>query len=371
MKKLLFVFGTRPEAIKLAPVILAAKKDPRFCVKVLVTGQHRLMLDQVLNLFNIVPDYDLNLMKSNQSLNDIVSGVIQGVDTILKREAFDYVLVQGDTSTAMAGALSAFHHKVPVAHIEAGLRTNNLHSPFPEEMNRQVITRLATIHFVPTESGRLNLLAENVQPGIIQVTGNTVIDALLIVQKTIKEQQDIYKSLKERFSFIDPERKMVLVTGHRRENFGENFKNICLALKKIADTFPDVQLVYPVHLNPQVRKPALEILSGVNSVHLLEPQEYLPFVFLMMNSYLIISDSGGIQEEAPSLGKPVLVTRNNTERSEAVKAGTVRLVGASAENIFNETKELLENLKVYQKMATTENPYGDGTASGRILSALH
>lgn len=369
-KKLLFVFGTRPEAIKMAPLILKAKNDESFDVKVCVTGQHRQMLDQVLGIFNIQSDYDLNLMRPNQTLNDVSKYILEGLDQILMNEAFDCVLVHGDTTTTMASSLTAFHRKVPIAHIEAGLRTHNLQSPWPEEMNRRVAGLLSTWHFAPTPKSAQNLANEGVSSSNVFITGNTVIDALQVVSNKIENDPALKNEFDSTFSFLNSSKRMILVTGHRRENFGDAFLNICHGLKKIAETH-DVQIVYPVHLNPNVQKPVNDILGSTPNVFLISPQEYLPFVYLMKRSHLIITDSGGVQEEAPSLGKPVLVMRATTERPEAVEAGTVKLVGADGDRIFTEATLLLNNENEYQRMKMTINPYGDGLACQRILEILN
>jgi len=359
--KILIIFGTRPEAIKMAPIVLLLRQD--LDVKVCVTGQHREMLDQILKLFQIIPDYDLDLMKPNQKLANLNCKVLNGVTHVLQREEFDWVLVQGDTTSTMAGAMAAFYQRVPVGHVEAGLRTYNLNSPFPEELNRQVTSKMARLHFAPTAESRKNLLKEGFSKKTITITGNTVIDALNWV---LQRNTPLNFSL----PFNLQESKIILVTGHRRENFGEGFQQICQALQDIARQKPDVEIVYPVHLNPNVREPVNRILSGLPNLHLLEPLEYPKFVHLMNQSTLILTDSGGVQEEAPSLGKPVLVMRDTTERPEAVQAGTVKLVGANKQKIVNETMFLLNNSEAYQKMAYAHNPYGDGTASKKIMDAL-
>jgi len=364
MKKCLFIFGTRPEAIKMAPVIKKFKNSKLIDVKICVTAQHRQMLDQVLNLFEIVPDYDLNIMKENQDLYDITSNVLLSIKDVLKKERPVIVFVQGDTTTAFAASLASFYQKIPVAHIEAGLRTYNIYSPFPEEINRQLISRIATFHFAPTNRARDNLIKEGIDESKIYVTGNTVIDALLEVVKKIKNKNIKIKG----YNITD--RKYILVTGHRRENFGNSFKNICNALKEIALNNPNIDIVYPVHLNPNVQKPVFEILSNIPNVYLIEPLDYESFVYLMYNSYIILTDSGGIQEEAPSLGKPVLVMRDTTERPEAVEAGTVKLVGTNKEKIVKEVESLLHNKSEYEKMSRARNPYGDGKASLRILEVI-
>ena len=359
--KILIIFGTRPEAIKMAPLVLRLRQSLE--VKVCVTGQHRQMLDQVLGLFQIVPDYDLNLMKPNQNLANLTAEVLNGVTQILQKRKFDWVLVQGDTTSTMAGAMAAFYQKVRVGHVEAGLRTYNLNSPFPEELNRQVTSKMARLHFAPTAENKQNLLKEGFSENNISITGNTVIDALLWV---LEHSTPLDLALP-----IDLQQsRMILVTGHRRENFGEGFQQICEALQTIALQQPDVQIVYPVHLNPNVLEPVNRILSNLPNIHLLEPLEYPQFVHLMNQSALILTDSGGVQEEAPSLGKPVLVMRDTTERPEAVQAGTVKLVGANQRTIVDETIRLLNDSEAYRKMAFAHNPYGDGTASNKIMDAL-
>ena len=359
--KILIIFGTRPEAIKMAPLVLRLRQSLE--VKVCVTGQHRQMLDQVLGLFQIVPDYDLNLMKPNQNLANLTAEVLNGVTRIIQKRKFDWVLVQGDTTSTMAGAMAAFYQKVRVGHVEAGLRTYNLNSPFPEELNRQVTSKMAQLHFAPTAESKQNLLKEGFSENNISITGNTVIDALLWV---LEHSTPLDLALP-----IDLQQsRMILVTGHRRENFGEGFQQICEALQTIALQQPDVQIVYPVHLNPNVLEPVNRILSNLPNIHLLEPLEYPQFVHLMNQSALILTDSGGVQEEAPSLGKPVLVMRDTTERPEAVQAGTVKLVGANQRTIVDETIRLLNDSEAYRKMAFAHNPYGDGTASKKIMDAL-
>lgn len=369
MHKILLVFGTRPEAIKMAPVVKALSNAAYWEVKVCVTAQHRQMLDQVLDLFGITPDFDLNLMKSGQDLTDITCSVLTGMRDVFKQWSPDLVLVHGDTATAMAAALAAYYTKIPVGHVEAGLRTNNIYSPWPEEMNRRVVGRVATYHFAPTETARNNLLSEGCSDSTIFVTGNTVIDALLKVVERIKTDKFLNQELSQQFPFIEAHKKMILVTGHRRENFGEGFENICKALRKIAER-GDVQVVYPVHLNPNVQEPVHRILAGCQNIHLIEPQDYLPFVYLMDRAYLLLTDSGGIQEEAPSLGKPVLVMRDTTERPEAVEAGTVELVGTDEALIVSKTNKLLDDQTEYLRMSRAHNPYGDGQASQRISKIL-
>lgn len=368
--KTLCVFGTRPEAIKMAPLALRLAADERFDAKVCVTGQHREMLDQVLNLFEIAPNFDLNIMKSGQDLTDVTSSILQGMKGVFAKFKPDIVLVHGDTATTFATTLAAYYHQIPVAHVEAGLRTGNLYSPWPEEANRKLTGALAAVHFAPTETSRQNLLREGVDAGCIHVTGNTVIDALLEVVARIKNSPALQQKFHQQFSFLGEEKRIILVTGHRRESFGDGFEKICQALIKTAKDFPDVQIVYPVHLNPNVREPVNRLLAGIQNVHLIEPLDYLPFVYLMERSHLILSDSGGIQEEAPSLGKPVLVMRDTTERPEAVEAGTVRLVGTDIEVITNNLRSLLTDPDAYLQMSFAHNPYGDGKASARILEAL-
>lgn len=379
MKTLLLVFGTRPEAIKMCPLVLEFKKHPDvFNTLVCVTGQHREMLDQVLNLFEIKPDYDLNIMKPNQDLYDITSNVLLGMRDVLTEAKPDVVFVHGDTTTSSATALAAFYKQIPVAHIEAGLRTGNIYSPWPEEMNRLITGRIATYNFAPTPLSRQNLLKENVDDSKITVTGNTVIDALHWVVNKISSNADLAESLKqEMLSFgydvsrLEQGRRLVLITGHRRENFGEGFLNICHSIKHLSEKYPDVDFVYPVHLNPNVRKPVFDILASIENVFLIEPLSYLPFVYMMEKSHLLLTDSGGVQEEAPGLGKPVLVMRNTTERPEAVDAGTVILVGTDKDKIINGASDLLENKNgLYDRMAHAVNPYGDGKACGRVVKWL-
>ena len=369
MKKISVVFGTRPEAIKLCPVVLALKKNPAFECRVCVTGQHREMLKQVLDVFGVEPDEDLALMRPNQTLSELTSRAITALDGYLAKEQPDVVMVQGDTTTVLCGALASFYHQIPVAHVEAGLRTGNLYSPWPEEANRLLTTRLAKWHFCPTESNKNNLLKEGVSPENIHVVGNTVIDALFIAREKIKTCSDMAmtSSYKKEVG-----RRMVLITGHRRENFGVGFEHICQAIRHLAEEFTDVDFVYPVHLNPNVREPVNRILGTdiLDNIKLIEPQSYLPFVGLMMDSDLILTDSGGVQEEAPSLGKPVLVMRDTTERPEAVAAGTVKIVGTSCEAIYKNAKVLLSDSAVYQAMSAAINPYGDGKATQRIVEVL-
>jgi UDP-N-acetylglucosamine 2-epimerase (non-hydrolysing) len=381
VKRILVVFGTRPEAIKMAPLILELKSHPSdFEIIVVVTGQHREMLDQVLNLFEIVPDYDLNIMSAGQDLYDITNRVLTGMRDIIKELKPNLVLVHGDTTTSMATALAAFYQQIPVGHVEAGLRTNNLLSPWPEELNRQVTGRIASLHFTPTETGKENLLKENVPDERIIVTGNTVIDAIMLVIERIRKEESVKALINNTLiscgynpeNVSNKSRRLVLITGHRRENFGEGFVNICNAIVKLAGKFPDVDFVYPVHRNPNVRKPVLSLIDPVANpnIFLIQPLDYLPFVYLMSISEILLTDSGGIQEEAPGLGKPVLVMRNTTERPEAVEAGTVELVGTDTDKIINSVSELLTNNNRYSSMANAINPYGDGLASKRIAEFL-
>lgn len=371
MKRVLLVFGTRPEAIKMAPLALKLQQFSQdFETRVCVTGQHRQMLDQVLELFDLKTDFDLNLMKPGQTLSDITSGVIKGLDQVFSSWLPDLILVHGDTATTFAASLAAYYHKIKIGHVEAGLRTGDLYAPWPEEANRQLTGVLADYHFAPTQSSYENLIKENVDPKKIIVTGNTVIDALLKVKLKVEQDHGFALGFEGDFTFLDLNKKLILVTGHRRENFGQGFLNICMALTNLAKKYPNIQIVYPVHLNPNVQQPVNELLADIENVFLIAPQDYLPFVYLMNRSYLILTDSGGIQEEAPSLGKPVLVMRDTTERPEAVSAGTVRLVGTDVSTIENAVVELLENPNIYAKMAEAHNPYGDGTACQQIIDFL-
>lgn len=370
MIKVLAVFGTRPEAIKMAPLVHALVADPRYESRVCVTAQHREMLDQVLNLFEIFPEYDLNLMKVGQTLSDVTSGILKGMETVLDDFKPDVVLVHGDTATTFATALASYYQQIPVGHVEAGLRTGNIYSPWPEEGNRKLTGVLARYHFAPTEISRNNLRNENVPDSDISVTGNTVIDALLWVKNKLDQDAQLNSELEKLFPMLDSEKKLVLVTGHRRESFGRGFLQICEALRKISSEHADCQIVYPVHLNPNVHEPVNRLLADCCNVHLIAPQDYLPFVYLMTKSYLILTDSGGIQEEAPSLGKPVLVMRNTTERPEAIAAGTVKLVGTDVDLIVNEVRKLLLDETAYADMSRAHNPYGDGLACKRILDFL-
>lgn len=367
--KILIVFGTRPEAIKMAPIVSLLKNSPGISVKVCVTAQQRQMLDQVLDVFNIKPDHDLNMMRAGQSLSDITVGVLKGIENVLDAEQPDLMLVHGDTSTTFAASLAAYYRRIPVGHIEAGLRAGNIYSPWPEEMNRKLTAAIALYHFAPTEAARQNLLREGINEKNIFVTGNTVIDALLSIVKRLNDNDDLRLRLDGEFDYLDTSRKLVLVTGHRRENFGSGFESICLALRDLAER-SDIEIVYPVHLNPNVMEPVHRLLGGLSNIHLIEPLDYVPFVYLMKRSYLILTDSGGMQEEAPSLGKPVLVMRQTTERPEAVDAGTVRLVGTDRQRIVSESNHLLDSEKHYLTMSRAHNPYGDGHASEQIVEVL-
>ena len=378
-KKALLVFGTRPEAIKMAPLVKKLQEIPEeFQSIVCVTGQHREMLDQVLRLFDITPEYDLNIMKPNQDLYDITSRILLGMRDVLKEVQPDIVLVHGDTTTSMAAALAAFYQQIPVGHVEAGLRTGNIYSPWPEEMNRLMTGRISTVHFSPTPLAKQNLLQEHVDEAKIVVTGNTVIDALQMVVERLKNDEQLASEVKDKVlnmgydvNRLGEDRRLVLITGHRRENFGEGFLNICHAIKNLSEKYPNVDFVYPMHLNPNVRKPVLEILGeGAENVFLIEPLDYLPFVYMMQHSTLILTDSGGVQEEAPGLGKPVLVMRDTTERPEAVEAGTVLLVGTNREKIELGVSMLLDDTDCYRRMSEAVNPYGDGLACERIVEYL-
>ena len=368
-KRILIVFGTRPEAIKMAPLIKELEKLEGVDVKVCVTAQHRQMLDQVLTLFGIQPDFDLDIMRPDQQLGDLTINILKAVGTVIREFQPDIILVQGDTTTTFAATLSAIYEKVSVGHIEAGLRTGNKYSPWPEELNRRLTSVMTDIHFAPTELAKKNLLKEGVNPELVHVTGNTVIDALLEILERLKTDSALLKTIEEKFDYLDPSRKLILVTGHRRENFGAGFENICHALKELGQR-DDIQIVYPVHLNPNVQEPVKRILGNSCNIHLVEPLDYLPFVYLLNRSYMILTDSGGIQEEAPSLGKPILVMRETTERSEGLSAGTVRLVGTDKALILKEAEKLLDSNEEYGKMARAQNPYGDGCASGRIANIL-
>ncbi|WP_368242245.1 non-hydrolyzing UDP-N-acetylglucosamine 2-epimerase [Butyricimonas virosa] len=382
MKKVMLVFGTRPEAIKMAPLVKEFQKYPeQFQTIVCVTGQHREMLDQVLHIFEITPDYDLNIMKQGQDLYDVTARVLTGMRDVLKEARPDVVLVHGDTTTSTAAALAAFYQQIPVGHVEAGLRTHDIYSPWPEEMNRLITGRIASYHFSPTPLSRDNLLKENVAKDKIVVTGNTVIDALYMVVDKIKnnkeldlELQCLLKNVGYDINRLTGSKKLVLITGHRRENFGDGFINICTAIKDLTQKYPDVDFVYPMHLNPNVRKPIHEVfgedLSNLGNMFFIEPLEYLSFVYLMEKSTIVLTDSGGIQEEAPGLGKPVLVMRNTTERPEALEAGTVKLVGTNYDKIVDEVSRLLDDVLYYDTMSKAVNPYGDGKACGRIVEMM-
>ena len=382
MKKIMLVFGTRPEAIKMAPLVKEFQKNTKdFKTLVCVTGQHREMLDQVLHIFSIKPDYDLNIMKQGQDLYDVTSRVLLGMRDVLQKVKPDVVLVHGDTTTSTAAALAAFYQQIPVGHVEAGLRTHNIYSPWPEEMNRQITGRIATYHFAPTSLSKQNLLAENIKEETVTVTGNTVIDALYMVVDKIKNDKELDAELEDtlKTSGYDIKRlkngkKLVLITGHRRENFGDGFMSMCRAIQTLTKRYPDVDFVYPMHLNPNVRKPIHEIwgedLSNLCNMFFIEPLEYLSFVYLMEKSSIVLTDSGGIQEEAPGLGKPVLVMRDTTERPEALKAGTVKLVGTDYDKIVTEVSSLLDNQTYYDEMSKAVNPYGDGKACERIVGLL-
>jgi UDP-N-acetylglucosamine 2-epimerase (non-hydrolysing) len=369
MKKILIVFGTRPEAIKMAPLVNELKKNKYFNVAVCVTAQHREMLDQVLSLFGIHPEYDLNIMKAGQNLADITSKVLYGLQNVIQDFKPDRLLVHGDTTTTFAASLASFYKQIPIAHIEAGLRTGDLYSPWPEEANRKLTSVLTDLHFAPTELSKQNLIKENIDASKIVVTGNTVIDALLSVRDKIYQDETCQKKYKQKFSFIDQNKKLILVTGHRRESFGSGFEDICHSLAEISYR-DDIQICYPVHLNPNVREPVKRILSTKKNIYLIDPLDYMPFIYLMDKAHIILTDSGGIQEEAPSLGKPVLVMRNTTERPEAIEAGTVKLVGTDKKSIIKNINELLDNTDAYKKMSFAHNPYGDGKACQRIIGKL-
>lgn len=369
-KKVLVVFGTRPEAIKMATLVHGLKSSDAFETRVCVTAQHRQMLDQVMDLFEITPDFDLNIMAPGQTLNHVTTSILNGLEQVLDEFNPELVLVHGDTATTFAAALAAYYKKIDVGHVEAGLRTWNIYSPWPEEGNRQLTTVLTKFHFAPTSSSKDNLVREGVGHSDITVTGNTVIDALFWVTRKIKNNPQLQKSIKSLIPVLDENKKLILVTGHRRESFGEGFEKICTAIKNISEQNPGCQIIYPVHLNPNVQEPVNRILTGVDNVHLIPPLDYLPFVYLMMTSFLIITDSGGVQEEAPSLGKPVLVMRETTERPEAVAAGTVKLVGTDIQLIEREVNILLTNQAQYEAMSAAHNPYGDGHAVEKIIDTL-
>ncbi len=377
MKKIMLVFGTRPEAIKMAPLVIEFKKHPDlFDVVVCVTGQHREMLDQVLNLFNITPDFDLNIMKQGQDLYDVTSRVLLGMRDVLNESKPDVVLVHGDTTTSTASALAAFYQQIPVGHVEAGLRTHNIYSPWPEEMNRLITSRISVYNFAPTSLSKQNLINEGVTEGTVFVTGNTVIDALYAVLDKMKQNIQLRTDLVNQLQCsgydvnrISKQKRLVLITGHRRENFGDGFLNICNAIKTLSEKYPDVDFVYPMHLNPNVRKPITEVFGEkpAENMFFIEPLDYLPFVFMMEKSDIVLTDSGGIQEEAPGLGKPVLVMRDTTERPEALEAGTVKLVGTNYDKIVSEVSKLLDDQVYYNQMSKAINPYGDGMACKRII----
>jgi UDP-N-acetylglucosamine 2-epimerase (non-hydrolysing) len=363
--KILTVFGTRPEAIKMAPVVKALSASAGLDVRVCVTAQHRQMLDQVLDLFGIQPEYDLNLMKPGQGLADITCSILEGLRRPLTSWSPDWVLVHGDTTTTFASSLAAYYEKIPVGHVEAGLRTGDIYSPWPEEMNRRLTGMISAHHFAPTDTAKDNLLQEGIDESAISVTGNTVIDALFDATDLIQQDATFNARMEKKYSFLNTNKQLVLVTGHRRENFGQGFENICTALSEISK-FGGVEVIYPVHLNPNVQEPVKRLLSKSNNIHLIDPVDYLPFVYLMNRANILLTDSGGVQEEAPSLGKPVLVMRETTERPEAVAAGTVKLVGTNTEKIVAETRKLLEDDDLYQQMSRAHNPYGDGKAAKRI-----
>ena len=373
MKKILLVFGTRPEAIKMAPLVKFFQADNYFETKVCVTAQHREMLDQVLDIFEITPEYDLNIMKKGQDLYDVTSSVLLGLRDVLVDFSPDIVLVHGDTTTTLSASLAAFYQKIAIGHVEAGLRTGNIYSPWPEEANRQLTSQIATYHFAPTQTSAENLYNENITKDKILITGNTVIDALFLALEKIntddKLKEKVNTQIQKHYK-LQKHKKIILITGHRRENFGQGFINICEALKKLAINNKDIDIVYPVHLNPNVQKPVNEILNDVDNVYLIPPLEYEAFIYLMNMSHFIITDSGGVQEEAPSLGKPVLVMRDTTERPEALEAGTVKLVGTNVKKIINEAQKLLDNEEIYIKMSQAHNPYGNGTACEKILNFL-
>jgi UDP-N-acetylglucosamine 2-epimerase (non-hydrolysing) len=368
--KILTVFGTRPEAIKMAPLVKLLSQQDDLDARVCVTAQHRQMLDQVLDLFEITPEYDLDIMKPGQTLSGITTEILTRIEPVLTEFQPDLVLVHGDTSTTFCTTLAAFYQRIPVGHVEAGLRTGNLLSPWPEEANRKLTGALAGVHFAPTTQSRDNLLAEGTKEQLVHVTGNTVIDALLWVKEKLARDTALEQTLRGRFPFLRDDARMVLITGHRRENFGDGFERICASIRALAIDFPDADFVYPVHLNPNVREPVGRLLTGLTNVHLIEPQDYLPFVYLMTRSYIILTDSGGVQEEAPSLGKPVLVMRETTERPEAVAAGTVRLVGTDPDSIKSAVATLLTDRQEYDRMSFAHNPYGDGTACQRIVNII-
>lgn len=368
--KVMLVFGTRPEAIKMAPLALLLASDDRFDCRICVTGQHREMLDQVLRIFELEVSYDLGIMRPKQDLSEVTSAILLRMRETFQSFRPDIVLVHGDTATTLSASLASYYHQIPLGHVEAGLRTHNLYSPWPEEANRKLTGALASIHFAPTQSSADNLRREGVAEAAIKVTGNTVIDALLQVVGRLRENKELARDVASNLPYLTSDRRMILVTGHRRESFGQGFERICQALAAVAQRFPDVDIVYPVHLNPSVQEPVKRLLADISNVHLIQPQEYLPFVYLMDKAHIVLTDSGGVQEEAPSLGKPVLVMRDTTERPEAVDAGTVKLVGTSRETIVSEISRLLTDQDEYSRMSFAHNPYGDGAASDRIVTGL-
>lgn len=368
--KVMLVFGTRPEAIKMAPLALMLANDDRFDCRICVTGQHRQMLDQVLRIFQLEAAYDLEIMRPGQDLSDITSAVLLGMREVFREFLPDIVLVHGDTATTFAASLASYYHQIPVGHVEAGLRTHNLYSPWPEEANRKLTGALTALHFAPTSSAGANLSREGVDEQTVLVTGNTVVDALLQVVDRLRSDESLVEDLKQQVAALNADRRMILVTGHRRESFGGGFERMCKALATIASDFPDVDIIYPVHLNPQVQEPVNRLLASIPNIHLIAPQDYLPFVYLMDRAHIVLTDSGGVQEEAPSLGKPVLVMRDTTERPEAVEAGTVKLVGTDTQLIVKEVTRLLTDDEEYARMSFAHNPYGDGAASKRIVEAL-
>lgn len=370
MTKVLLVFGTRPEAIKMAPVVLALKREQEFSVQVCVTGQHREMLDQVLELFGITPDFDLNVMRNDQSLTGIMCAILNGIEPILANSHPDIVLVHGDTTTSFAVALAAYLKKIKVGHIEAGLRTGDLYSPWPEEGNRKLIASLAQVHFAPTEKSKSNLQSEGICEESIFVTGNTVVDSLHAGLELLSADTAFQKSIMQKYKNINFKKRIILVTGHRRENIGEGIMNLCQALITISKSYADVEIVFPVHLNPKIKQPVSTMLSGIENIFLIDALTYKEFLYFMQKSYCIVTDSGGIQEEAPSLGKPVVITRDTTERPEAIKSGNAILVGRSKEKLLKAVIMLLENKDKYEAMATAKNPFGDGRASSRIIDIL-
>lgn len=370
MRKILIIFGTRPEAIKMAPVITSLKNSKLFDVKICSTSQHKEMLKQVLDLFMIDVDYDLHLMRDNQTLEGLTSEILVNVSNVIEDFKPNLILVHGDTTTTMTSSLAAFYKKIPLGHVEAGLRTGNLYSPWPEEVNRKIADMLSKFFFVPTVESRKNLMLENIKDKNVYVTGNSVIDALMLTKKILDSDKEKYNLCKNQFDYLRDGKKLILITGHRRESFGEGFINICNAIKMLANKYEDLDFIYPVHLNPNVQKPVNDILTDLKNVHLIKPLEYLPFVYLMDKAHIILTDSGGIQEEAPTFGKPVLVMRDTTERQEAVDAGTVKLVGTSEQSIILNVEKLLNDHGFYSSMSNSKNPYGDGTASTQILRAL-